>query len=169
MKKVLSLVALSATFLLSGCNVGDLFIDEVAVHNGLVQKMDAVLDAEEDFYEVYIALFDGDDTAELEENYAAFEAAFADLDTYFTETKFASSQQNFITKYEEDYKPYVEDYTSYAGEFVDAVVTEGVTFEVMEPFFEELDEYAVEYVDVHNAMIDEVNLQADEPATASGY
>ncbi len=163
MKKLL--LILSSLFLLLGlsaCSVGDMFIDEVAVHNGLVEALDNVLDSEEAFFQEYIILFDGDTPDALRGLYNDFVAAAADLDTYFIETEFASSQNIFREGYNSFYRPFVNEYISYAEGFVTALETEGVSFEIMEPFLDELDQYTLDFVDTHNKLIDTVNEQSTE-------
>lgn len=161
MKKFLALISLLALGL-TGC---EFMIDQAAVHNGLVEKMDAVLSAEEDFYNEYFGLTDGADSKPLVDSFGKFEAAAKDLDTYYTETKFHSSQKSFVDSYNADYKVFLEGYLAKAKEFVDKVAAEGYTFEKMEPFFKELDQLTVDFVDQHNKLIDVINAQATETPT----
>jgi len=169
MKKITILSSLVGVLLFSGCSVGDLFIDQVAVHNSLVDTMDAVLRAEENFYDEYWALEDNADTTAFEAAFSEFETAVGELDTFFMETKFASGQMVFKEDYEANYKPFIDDYVEYAKEFTDAVATSGYTYESMEPYFEELDEFTVDFVDVHNTLIGTINTQSDYATSGQSY
>lgn len=163
MKKFIALISILALGL-TGC---EFMIDQAAVHNGLVEKLDAVLTAEEDFYNQYFGLTDGADSKPLSDAFAAFQAAADDLEKYYADTKFHSSQQSFIDTYNSDYKPFLEGYLAKAKEFVDKVVAEGYTFEKMESFFKELDQMTVDFVEQHNKLIDVVNTQATEEPAAT--
>lgn len=159
MKKLFALALAAMTMLLTGCS--DFFIDATAVHNGLVDKMDAVLSAEEAFYDEYFNIQEGDSATTLVNYYDNFKFAAEELDKYFTETKFASSQQIFIDQYNEYYKPMVDKYLSGAGNFVSMVEENGFVLADAEQYFEEMDAYGQEFVDTHNRLIDTINLQAD--------
>lgn len=134
---------------------------EVIVHNDLVYNMNVILDVEEAFYLAYIDLNEGDDIATLRSAFDNFKAEIDVLDEFFKDTKFASSQLVFVDEYNENYKPFVDDYLSYAGEFVTTLETDGVTFDVMDPYFSTLDTYTLDFIGVHNRFIDIVNLQVD--------
>lgn len=159
MKKFLSIVALSATFLLAGCS--DFFVDVTAVHNGLVDRMNANLAAEEAFYKAYFDIQDGDKTEDLVADYETFKSAFADLDQYFADTKFASSQQVFVEEYNASYKDSVQKYVDRAGEFVADVKDKTFVLADAEPYFEEIDAFAQDFIEVHNHLISTINEQAD--------
>ncbi|MFH1284238.1 MAG: hypothetical protein ABIH78_01480 [Candidatus Peregrinibacteria bacterium] len=160
MKKfILSLAA--AAVVLNGCSWFDgLFVDEAAVHNGLVERMDAVLIGEGDFYDNYWALNEDMDYGAFLSAFDNFRSDVAELDRYFNETKFTSSQQVFVEGYKADYKPFIDIYIAYAGEFVGALSTEGATYESVGFYFEKLDQFTVDFVDVHNNLIDKINAQA---------
>lgn len=153
----------------SGCSFMDMFVDSVAVHNELVQRMDEVLAKEEGFYDQYWALADNADTKPLSDAYDAFKSAVNDLDKFFTDTKFASDQQAFVDKYNKDYKGFIQEYVKYAGEFVDKVKKDGFTYAGMESYFEKLDQYTVDYVKAHNGLIDVINIQSDTAVTGQSY
>lgn len=163
MKKVfVSILAVLSLFVFAACDFGGLFIDDVAVHNDLVDKMDVTLDAEEAFYDVYIALYEGDELTDIKAAFETFSTAVADLDEFFEDTKFAESQGVFKTEYEEYYKGFVSGYIDYAGDFITALEENGVTFDAMDPFLDQLDSYTLDFVDIHNRLINTINLQSDE-------
>ena len=153
-----------ALFSLTACNLGlgGLFVDKIDVHNGLVDSMDAVLVAEEAYWDAYIDLAEGDDGSVLDAAYTEFATKVTELDEYYTDTTFHSSQQTFIDLYYKDYKPFTDDYVEKAGSFVEDVNSNGYDYNVMYYYFEELDQFSYDYVEVHNALIDIVNYQADE-------
>ncbi len=159
MKKLFSVLTLSALFVFTGCS--DFFIDATAVHNGLVDRMDATLSAEETFYDTYYNIQEGDDTAVLVTNYTTFKDAAAELESYITDTKFASTQQVFIAEYNDYYKPEVQKYVDGAGKFVDTIKANGFVLAEAEKSFEEMDGYGQKFVEVHNKLIDTINAQAD--------
>jgi len=169
MKKIFVSLTVLIAFIFAGCSIGDLFIDDVEVHNGLIQKMDAVLLAEEDLYNEYWALIDDVDVAPFVESYEAFAEAVGELDTYFSETKFASSQKVFEEEYNDYYKDFIDDYVEYAGEFTEKVDEDGYTYAAMESYFEALDNFTVEFVEVHNKLIDTINVQSDYAPSETGY
>lgn len=168
MKKIATLLTLSAV-LLSGCSFSDLFVDEVETHNGLIQKMDGVLMAEENFYNEYWALSDEAEVTMFVESYDEFEVSVAELDEYYASTKFSSGQQIFVDEYNEYYKEFMQDYLEKAEEFKDIVETDGYTFEAMEPYFADLDKLTEDYVEMHNKLIDTINLQADYTSEGMSY
>ena len=159
MKKFFVIVAVVAMTVLTGCS--DFFIDVTAVHNGLVDRMDAVLQAEESFYGEYFEIQEGDSVETLVANYETMQAAYDDLDKYFTETKFASSQQVFVDEYNEIYKEQVKGYIANAGEFVAFVKENGFVLTEAEPYFEQMDDFGESFIDIHNQLIGTINLQAD--------
>jgi len=169
MKKIIILALALSIVLLNGCSFWDLFVKDVEVHNGLIQKMDGVLIAEENFYNEYWALVDDIDVSPFVEAYKGFEEAVGDLDTYFTETRFASGQKIFIDDYNEYYKGFMDDYLKYAGEFKDEIEENGYTFEAMAPYFEKLDKFTEDFVRKHNTLIDTINVQADYTAEGMSY
>ncbi|MFH1534074.1 MAG: hypothetical protein ABID64_04025 [Nitrospirota bacterium] len=164
MKKIATFLTLSAV-LFSGCSFSDLFVDEVEVHNGLIQKMDGVLMGEENFYNEYWALTDDGDVAPFAEAYDEFETAVGELDEFYSSTKFSSGQQIFVDEYDESYKGFIQEYLKEAGEFKDIIEMDGYTFEAMEPYFAGLDKMTEDFVEVHNKLIDTINLQADYTST----
>jgi hypothetical protein len=91
------------------------------------------------------------------------------LDTYFSETRFASSQKIFVEEYNDYYKDFIDDYVEYAGEFTEKVREDGYTFEAMESYFEDLDNFTVEFVEMHNTLIDTINVQSDYASEGMGY
>lgn len=163
MKKLIASMTLGL-FVLGGCSVGDLIIDDVAVHNGLVQTMDMVLAAEGNFYNEYWLLEDGMDTTMFLQSYESFIEAVDSLDTFFTETKFSSSQAIFVTEYNEYYKPFIDEYVNDVKEFTDIIAKDGFTYEVMEPYFEAMDQKTIDFIDIHNQLINTINLQSDVDA-----
>ncbi len=168
MKKfLLGVVAVLSMAVFAGC--GDIFIDKVGVHNGLIQKMDGVLDSEKGFYDAYIVMVEGSDTSAVASAYDKFVLAAGDLDTYVKETKFAASQQVFIDEYDSYYKPFIDEYVKSAGEFVAAVQKDGAKQAVMQPFFAKLDQYTVDYVEAHNKFVGTVNMQSDYKAGGENY
>ena len=168
MKKLLALL-LPGLFIFSSCSFGDLLVDEVTVHNTLVQKMDRVLMSEEDFFNEYMIIVDDEDTTPIEESYAEFKTAAEDLDEFFEDTTFASGQAVFKEEYDDYFKDFLMDYLEAAGDFVDDVAKNGYTYDSMFDHFEKVDEYAEEYVEIHNRLIDTINVQSDYLGTASGY
>jgi len=169
MKKVFISVVTLAAVVLSGCSVMDLFVDSVAVHNGLVAQMNRVLNSEEAFFDQYWALGPDVDTQEFLDAHDDFGAEIESLELYFTDTRFASHQLNYIDEYNEYYKGFLTEYMDYAGEFKDKVVEEGFTYEGMEPYFEELDQYTVDFVDMHNRLSDTINVNADTAVQSQGF
>lgn len=159
MKKLFTLLLVVSVFALSACS--DFFLDATAVHNGLVDRMDNLLAAEEAFYDQYYTIEEGDDTAQLVNYYDNFVFAAADLDKYFTETKFATTQEIFGVQYNTYYKTAVDEYLAGAGKFVEVVKANGFVLAEAEPFFVEMDTYGETFIDVHNRLIDTINLQAD--------
>ncbi len=169
MKKIIvSTLALSTVFL-SGCSLWDLFIDDVEVHNALIQKMDGVLIAEENFYNEYWALVDDIDVSPFVGAYDDFVQAVEELDVYFTETRFASGQKIFVDDYNEYYEGFMADYLEYAGKFKDGIEENGYTFEAMTSYFEELDKFTEDFVEKHNTLIDTINVQADYTTSGMSY
>ncbi len=161
-KTLLALSMFIILFSFSGCVVNDVMVDDITAHNGLVMQMDAVLDSEEQFYNVYYDLAEGDDVNVLRDNYNVFNESVIALDSYFSDTAFASFQQVFIDEYQNSYSGFVSDYVAYAGEFVSALESKGVTLDVITEYVDTLDGYALDFVDVHNALIETINLQSDE-------
>lgn len=161
MKKVIATLILGSALALTACS--DFFVDPVTVHNGLVDRMDEVLDAEQSFYDEYFGVEDGQPLADLRKYNDAFAAAAADLEEYFADTKFADSQQVFVDGYNDDYKAVLADYVADAEVFVAALEANGETFdfETAEGYFPKMDEHATAFVASHNALIDTINLQAD--------
>lgn len=168
MKKIATLLTLSAV-LFTGCSFSDLFIDEVEVHNGLIKNMDAVLMAEENFYNEYWALADDSEVTPFIDTFDKFEASVEDLDTYFTETKFTTGQQVFKEEYDEYYVGFLNDYLDGAREFKEKIEVDGYTFETMEPYFADLDKFTEDFVEMHNKLIDTINVQADYTSSGLSY
>jgi hypothetical protein len=168
MKKMATFLTLSAV-LLSGCSFSDLFVDEVETHNGLIQKMDGVLMAEENFYNEYWALTDEGEVTMFVDSYDEFATSVADLDEYYVSTKFSSGQLIFVDEYNEYYKGFMQDYLETAGEFKDVIEKDGYTFEAMEPYFADLDTLTEDYVEMHNKLIDTINLQSDYTSEGMTY
>ncbi len=164
MKKIftfLILVSLSIfVFSLGGCD--NLFVDSTAVHNGLVNRMDALIVAEEAFYDQYYAIEEGDDIDELVSYYENFVFVASELDNYFESAKFTEDQNVFIIGYNDFYKAEVDAYLAYAGEFVDMLKLNGFVLAEAEPYFEKIDSYGENLVLVHNRLIDVVNLQIED-------
>lgn len=170
MKKVSVFISIFVSFLfLSACQFGDVLVDDIAVHNDLVARMDTVLDSEEAFYNVYIDLYEGDDISLLVTNFDTFKTSVDDLDSFFTDTTFSSGQTVFVDEYNDYYKTFVDDYISYAGEFVSALESNGATFDVMDPYLNTLDTFTLDFVTTHNRLIDTINLQSDETSADLSY
>ncbi len=137
-------------------------IDDVEVHNQLVAKMDNLKESENGFYKAYIALKPEDSVSLIEEKYKNFDLAVESLDDYFGSTRFASYQKVFLDNYEEFYKEFVADYSKLSGDFVSELKSSGVTFDVINKYSSDLDQYSINFVDFHNRLIDIINQQADE-------
>ncbi len=137
-------------------------IDDVEVHNQLVAKMDNLKESENGFYKAYIALKPEDTASLIEEKYKNFSLAVESLDDYFGSTRFASYQKVFVDSYEEFYKEFVADYSKLSGDFVSELKSSGVTFDVINKYSSDLDQYSINFVDFHNRLIDIINQQADE-------
>jgi hypothetical protein len=166
MKKLLLLfIVFVSVFLFVACESGAFVseepVDEIAVHNGLVDRMDAILQTEEGFYDLYFALLDGDDSSDLRFAYDQFVLNVDAVDDYFTNIKFGPSQQVFVQEYNDYYKPFLTDYVSYAGDFLASLESEGVTADVISSFQADLDTYTIDFIDVHNRLIETINLQSD--------
>jgi len=164
MKKIFTFLFLISlpllVFAMGGCD--NFFIDSTAVHNGLVNRMDALLVAEEAFYDQYYSIDEGDEIDELVRYYENFVFAASELDKYFTATEFAEDQNVFIIGYNDFYKTEVDAYLAGAGEFVDMLKLNGFVLADAEPYFEKIDNYGENLVLVHNRLIDIVNLQIGE-------
>jgi hypothetical protein len=169
MRKMVLSLGIISLFVFGGCSVRDLFIDGVAVHNGLIKEMDDVILAEENFYNEYWALSDGVDVGSFVSAYEEFAKEVSELRLYFEETKFASYQEVFVEEYNEYYRDFISDYIKYAGEFADKVEADGYTFESMEPYFGDLDEYTVDFVEKHGKLIGTINVQADSTSSGITY
>ncbi|MBD3361120.1 hypothetical protein GF366_04965 [Candidatus Peregrinibacteria bacterium] len=163
MKKILALYFLITAFVFCGCSLGNFFINDVEIHNSLVEKMDAVLLAEEKFYEEYWVLEENGDNTSFIEAYKVFKKSVEELDRFFGETEFVSAQKAFVEKYRWSYKPFVENYVNYAGDLAGKVENEEYSFGSIESYFDQLDEYTVDYVAIHNDLIDVINEQSDYP------
>lgn len=135
--------------ILTSCSFGDFFINKTQVRDGLIQRADAVVEAEEKFFDAYWVLNDGTDTKPFISAYNEFKNSALELDRYFNETKFASSQKVFIDEYKAYYKPFVDEYLDYIGDFVKDVEKQ--------KYFAELDKFTVDFVDIHNKLTDTIN------------
>lgn len=161
MKKAIVALLLGSSLALTACS--DFFSDPVATHNGLVDRMDAVLTAEEAFYDEYFNIGDGEVLIDLEENVKLFAQNADELDRYFADTKFDESQQSFVDVYNDSYKTVLEAYVADAELFVADLKKNGKTFDsaFAESYFKKMDDHATLFVDSHNALIDVINAQAD--------
>lgn len=136
-------------------------VNDIEVHNTLVAKMDNLLDAEKAFYNVYIRLNPGDDVKKVEENYKGFQLAVDDLDKYFKSAKFVSYQEIFYQSYKEFYKDFIFEYAKLSGEFISELKDRGVVFDVINKYSSGLDQFSINFVDMHNRLIDIINQQSD--------
>lgn len=168
MKKLIGLTFLSA-FLFSACTFSDFIVDKVEVHNSLVAKLDTILAEEQDYWEVYVALQDGDDGTELRAAHDEFSAAVGDLMLFFDETTFHSTQAVFVDAYEKEYEPFVTNYLADSGDFVTDVEEKGYTFDAFYGEFEALDQLSTDYIDVHNKFVGIINVQADTTTSGGTY
>lgn len=161
MKKLFTLALVVSAFTLTACS--EFFLDPTAIHNGLVDRMDNVLAGEQDFYDEYFNIQDGESLTQLDNYQENFAYVVEELDRYFSETTFHSSQEVFVTEYENYYKDAVMSYVADSRTFVDALKADGPVFnlEVAEPYFENIDEHGQAFVEIHNNLIDTINLQAD--------
>jgi len=141
--------------------ISDFFTDDVAVHNGLVDRMDAVLNSEEIFYAAYYDIEEGDSVVPVKEAYDYFLLEYDGLVEYMASTSFVSDQQVFVTQYENVYEPSLDNYIKVAGEFVDFIEENGYTFDSTSDYIDLIDTAGGDFVDVHNNFIDIVNLQSD--------
>lgn len=158
MKKILIALAALTSFVFMGC---DLLINEIEVHNGLVQKSDAVAVAEEVFYDEYWALSEEGDTTPFLNSYDSFKTAAGDLETYMEATKFTKQQQPMVKEYYDRYKPVLDGYIGVAEEFVDEVEKNGYSFEALESYFSELDGYTIDFVSADDTFAAVINTLAD--------
>lgn len=149
-------ICLGALFLY-GLFLSEFFISKVAVHNVLVEKSDAVVKAEEVFFDAYWVLADNADVKPITEAYSKFKFAADDLDKFFTKTRFAKSQQNYLAAYNADYKPFITDYIAYVGRFIEVVNVQGFVFVDAQSYFKKLDQYTIDFVDVHNKLTKVLN------------
>jgi len=157
MKKFLLLIVV-VLFSFTACE----YIDETAVHNGLVDQMDYVLTTGEAFYADYYAIEDGENVTFVSGSYADFSAAVTGLDNYFTNVTFAESQQVFVTEYNELYKPSIDNYMVVAGDFITFIEENGYTFDSTEDMITAINDADENFVEVHNSLIDTINLQSTE-------
>lgn len=148
MKKLLVILTIATVF--TGCTFGDIFIDRKGAHNALIIRLNAIFDTEEKFFNEYYALTDGADTKAFLAAYDEFEVAVKDLDTYMHETEFGSTQGFYVTDYKADYKSFIDDYISFANGFAAKVEKDGFNYATLEPYFKDLDQYTVDFVDVHD-------------------
>lgn len=146
-----------ATLFLYGLFLSEFFISKVAVHNALVEKSDAVVKAEEVFFDAYWVLADNADVKPITEAYSKFKLAADDLDKFFTKTRFAKSQQVYLTAYNTDYKPFIAEYVAYVGQFIEVVNVQGFVFADAQTYFKKLDQYTIDFVDVHNKLTKVLN------------
>lgn len=163
MKKIFVSIILGL-FVLGGCAENGVFIDEVAIHNNLVNKMDTVLTGEENFYNEYWELADDVDTTAFLESFEVFESGVNDLDQFFAETDFVGEQTVFADHYFDFYKPFIDEYLADAKEFTEIVETEGFVYQRMEPYFANIDQKTIDFIDTHNSLIDVINAQSDYAA-----
>ena len=113
MKKIIVSLFLVIVFVLSGCDIADLLVDQVAVHNGLVDRMDVLLGAEESFYNEYFLIDEESDLTFIVSAFEDFKVASEELDDYFFDTTFASEQQVFVDEYHDYYRVFVLEYLDY--------------------------------------------------------
>lgn len=165
MKKLFLLLFVVSVFSFAACEsvtfVGDEPVDEVAVHNGLVERMDALLGAEETFFDIYFVMVEGDSVSDLRVAYDDFVAKVNSLDSYFVNTKFAEGQQVFVEEYNNYYKSFLVDYVAYAGDFLVAIDAGGLTPDIVNSFQDDLDAYTADFIDLHYRLIGTINLQSD--------
>ncbi len=168
MKKIFGLTFLSA-ILFSACTFSDFIVDKTAVHNELVYNMDNIFVEEKNYWDVYIAMQDGDDGTELRAAYDSFAAAVGALYLFFDDTTFHSSQQLVVDAYETEYKPFITKYLDSTGDFVSSVEESGYTFDKYYGELEPLDQLSTDYIDVHNKFIGIINIQADTSTSGGTY
>ncbi|MFH1218627.1 MAG: hypothetical protein V1679_02195 [Candidatus Peregrinibacteria bacterium] len=144
-------VVLLGMFLLNGC------VDRMAIHNDLVDRLNGVLKGEADYFDEYFVLADGADTTKLKAAYEIFDEAFNELDSFFAVTEFAEDQAHFKTEFEDYYKPFMNEYLDYAGEFVGKATEAEYEEEGLKDYFEKLNVYTNQFVDLHNKLADTVN------------
>ncbi|MDX9970635.1 MAG: hypothetical protein RBS56_01880 [Candidatus Gracilibacteria bacterium] len=137
-------------------------IDDVEVHNQLVARLDNLKESENGFYKAYISLRPDDSVNMIEEKFSNFNLAVVAVDDFFDSTRFASYQEVFVDSYEEFYKDFVAAYSKLSGDFVSELKSSGVTFDVINKYSFDLDQYSINFVDFHNRLIDIINQQADE-------
>lgn len=150
------MVFLAALFLY-GLFWTDLFINSSAIHNALVEKADAVVKAEETFFDAYWTLADKVDVKPITDAYANFKLAADNLDKFFVDTKFAASQKHYVAAYNTDYKPFIMEYLDYVGQFIAAINKQGFVFADVQSYFKKMDQYTVDFVDVHNKLTKALN------------
>ncbi len=156
MKKIIgvALVTLSMVLFLSGCAVG-----ETGKHNTLVDKLDAVVSADQVFYGELENYELGGDTSALRTSFDSFKVATVELDTFFSETKLDKAQESFQIEYDVIYKKAVDSYLSKAEEVVEAIES-GVNEEELNVLFEEIVEPANDFIEADNSMTEAINKQA---------
>jgi len=137
--------------------------DEVAIesHNGLVDNMDIILDAEDTFYTAYYELEEGESVDTIVETLATFKTSIQDLDTYMTATTFSLEQGVFVRQYNNEYKVQIDKYIEAADAFVNKIVADGYTFESTSELIDQVDLYGDIFVEQHNTFIDLINEQSD--------
>jgi len=136
-------------------------IDAIGVHNGLVQNADAVVIAEEVFYDEYWALSEDGDTTPFLESFDSFKTTAGELETYMEVTKFTKQQQPMVKEYYDRYKPVLDGYLKVAEEFVGEVEGNGYSFEALESYFAELDGYTIDFVAADDTFAAVINTLAD--------
>jgi hypothetical protein len=145
-----------------GCSFDYLFVDDLEVHNNLVNKVDVVFNAEEDFYREYWLLDDERGTEFLSEAYQDFELSVNDLDKYFEKTNFSSEQQAIVDQYENSYKDFINEYVLIAGEFTSAVLENGYSQEQLEVLVDKVDDHSNNFLDIHNEFTETIDSQSTE-------
>lgn len=160
MKKIfLLLVAVFSAVLLTGCK--DFMVDAPAVHNGLVDRIDALLLDEKNFYDASMALTEGDSNKAFDDAYVAFENSAGDLDDYYKNTTFHSTQQSFVDVYNQSFKPFIVKYLAAAKAVKEIVDRDGYNYEKMKAQITELDKYSQDFEGVNSKLVDTINLQSD--------
>ena len=167
MKKLF--VAAMALSLLGFSACSNIGVDKTAVHNGLVAKMDKVLNAESAFWAEYFALDEGVDTSYFLDSVEDFNESFEELEAYFADTTFHTDQEVFVEQFNDEYKPFMEEYLEDVNEFAEKVENEGFTFAEFEPLFPAIDRHTTEFVDVHNDLIGSINVQSSLSTSGQNY
>ena len=127
-------------------------VDPVADHNNNISLADKVVDSEQNFYDEYFSIQNGESLASLENKLRQFEIDFGNYNDYLDANALYGETQ-------EGYQIIVQQYLESANALLEDLKEAGDTFDelIAKPHFEDVDFDSQMFVDMHNALIDLVN------------